>query len=181
MPRLIEQIKQVLTSFAEGERSPALIGGLALAAHHVVRATRDVDFLADADDADRLHRTLLDLGYRCVHRSEDAANYVRNDEGLDLLYAHRPIARRLLAEAEERDTALGRVRVVSAEGLIAFKLQGFVNDPTRGRDLDDIRALLRANRTKLDMAEVARYFRLFEREELLDELIAELDRDRTRD
>lgn len=176
MPRLIDQIKQVLSAFAHGERPPALIGGLALAAHNVVRATRDVDFLADANDAERLHRLLLELGYCCVHRSEDAANYVRDDEGLDLLYAHRPIARRLLAEAEERDTALGRVRVVSAEGLIAFKLQGLVNDPERGRDLDDIRSLLQANRTTLDMSEVAEYFRLFEREELLDELIAELHR-----
>lgn len=142
----------------------------------MVRATRDVAFLADANDTELLHRLLLELGYRCVHRSEDAANYVRDDEGLDLLYAHRPIARRLLAEAEEHDTALGWVRVVRAEGLIAFKLQRLVNDPARGRDLDDIRSLLQANRTTLDMSEVAEYFRLFEREELLDELIAEIDR-----
>lgn len=176
MSRLVDQIKQVLTPFADSKQPPALIGGLALAVHNVVRATRDVDFLADADDADRLHQILLELGYRCIHRSEDAANYVRDDEGLDLLYAHRPIARRLLGEAEERDTGLGRLRVISAEGLIAFKLQGFVNDPSRLRDLDDIRALLQANRTTLDMAEVADYFKLFHQEQLLDELIAELDR-----
>ncbi|MBB5014310.1 nucleotidyltransferase family protein [Rehaibacterium terrae] len=176
MSRLVDQIKQVLAAFADSKQPPALIGGLALAVHNVVRATRDVDFLADADDADRLHRVLLDLGYRCIHRSEDAANYVRDDEGLDLLYAHRPIARRLLAEAEERDTGLGRLRVISAEGLIAFKLQGFANDPSRLRDLDDIRALLQANRATLDMTEVADYFRLFDREQLLDELIAELGR-----
>jgi hypothetical protein len=92
-----------------------LIGGLALAAHQVVRATRDVDFLADADDADRLHDTLLALGYRCVHRSEDAANYLRDDEGLDLLYAHRPVARRLLDEAIEHNTVMGPLRVISAD------------------------------------------------------------------
>ena len=127
MSRLVDQIKQAVGAFAECETPPALIGGLALAVHQVVRATRDVDFLVDAQDADHVHAILLGLGYRCVHRSEDAANYVRGDEGLDVIVARRPIARRLLAEASERATALGPLRVVSAEGLIGFKLQALVN------------------------------------------------------
>lgn len=175
MSRLVEQIQQAVAAFSACKTPPALIGGLALAAHQVVRATRDVDFLVDADDAGRLHGILLDLGYRCVHRSDDAANYLRGDEGLDLLYAHRPVARRLLGEASERATAMGVLRVVSAEGLIGFKLQALVNDPSRSRDLDDIRALLRAQRAKLDLDEVAGYFALFDRKELLDELLAEID------
>jgi hypothetical protein len=151
-----------------------LIGGLALAAHQVVRATSDVDFLVDADDADRVHAILLKLGYRSVHRSDDAANYLRGDEGLDVLYARRPIARRLLADASERSTPLGTLRVVSAEGLIGFKLQALVNNPKRARDLDDIRALLRAQRGRLKMREVREYFALFDRKEMLDELLAEI-------
>jgi hypothetical protein len=62
---------------------------------------------------------------------------------------------------------------VSAEGLVGFKLQAFVNDPGRTQDLEDIRALVRANRSKLDMDEVRSYFRLFEREALLDEILRE--------
>ena len=174
MSRLVEQIKQAVAAFVGCKTTPALIGGLALAAHQVVRATRDVDFLVDADDADRLHCVLLDLGYRCMHRSEDAANYLRGDEGLDLLYARRPIARRLLGEANQHATALGTLRVISAEGLIGFKLQALVNNPSRTRDLDDIRALLRAQRGKLNMAEVHEYFALFDCTELLDELLAQI-------
>jgi hypothetical protein len=173
MPRLVDQIKEALAAFAGIKRPPALIGGLALAAHQVIRATEDVDFLVDAEDADRLHDILIGLGYTCIHRSENAANYVRGDEGLDLLYAHRPIARRLLANAEARDTAMGRLRVISAEGLIAFKLQGYVNDASRVRDLDDIRALFRQHHATLDMGEVKEYFALFGRQELLDELLAQ--------
>jgi hypothetical protein len=179
MSRLVEQIKQAVAAFTGCKTTPALIGGLALAAHQVVRATRDVDFLADADDADRLHDILLGLGYRCVHLSENAANYMRDDEGLDLLYAHRPTARRLLAEATERDTAMGALRVISAEGLIGFKLQALVNDPSRTRDLEDIRALLRVQRGRLNMEEVREYFALFDRQEILDELLAEIANDRT--
>ena len=173
MPRLIDQIREAVAAFVGLQTTPALIGGLALAAHQVVRATRDVDFLVDADDAERLHALLLGLGYQCIHRSEDAANYLRGDEGLDVLYAHRPEARRLLATAQERETGLGRLRVISAEGMVGFKLQGFVNDASRMRDLDDIRALLRANRGTLDMQEVRRYFALFDREPLLDELLVD--------
>jgi hypothetical protein len=106
--------------FSELETPPALIGGLALAAHKVIRATRDVDFLVASTDADRVHALLLALGYQCVHRSADAANYVRGDEGFDLLYAHRPVAADLLRRAEARDMPLGRMRVIGAEGLIGF-------------------------------------------------------------
>jgi hypothetical protein len=65
------------------------------------------------------------------------------------------------------------LKVVSAEGLVGFKLQAFVNDPSRTRDLEDIRALVRANRSTLDMEEPRGYFRLFEREALLDEILLE--------
>lgn len=98
---------------------------------------------------------------------------IGGDERIDLLYAHRPIAKRLLAGAAELDTSLGSVRVISSEGLIGFKLQGLVNDPRRTQDLEDIRALLRANRGHLDLAEVREYFELFDRGSLLDELLRE--------
>lgn len=170
MPNLAEQIREALSTFARNGTRPALIGGLAVVAHQVVRATKDVDFLVEAEAAQKIHDALLDLGYRCLYRSEDAANYVRATEGLDLLYAHRPLARRLLAQATERETPMGRMRIISVEGLIGFKLQGFVNDATRTRDLDDIRALLKIHRDALNMDELREYFALFNQSELLNEL-----------
>ena len=173
--RLGRQIAEVAAAFnAIGARF-ALIGGLALASHKVVRATQDVDLLAEAEKAEEIDAELARMGYRCLYRSADAGNYVRGDERIDLLYASRPIARGLLAHAKELKTALGELRVVSAEGLIGFKLQGLANDPRRTRDLEDIRALLRANHATLDMAEVREYFRLFERDSLLDELLRQID------
>jgi len=169
--RLGGQIAEVTAALREIGADYALIGGLALAPYNVLRATQDVDLLVDADKAEEVDSELLKLGYRCLHRSADAGNYVRSDERVDLLYAHRRVARRLLAEARELETALGDLRVIRAEGLIAFKLQGLVNDSRRTQDLEDIRALLRANLDRLDLAEVRDYFRLFERETLLDELL----------
>jgi hypothetical protein len=171
MLNLAEQIREALAMFARNRTEPALIGGLAVVAHQVVRATKDVDFLVEAEAADKVNDALLDLGYQCLYRSEDAANYVRDTEGLDLLYAHRPLARRLLSQASERETPMGRMRIISVEGLIGFKLQGFVNDGTRTRDLDDIRALLKVHGASLDMVELREYFALFNKPELLNELL----------
>jgi hypothetical protein len=63
------------------------------------------------------------------------------------------------------------MRIISVEGLIGFKLQGFVNDAARTRDLDDIRALLKIHRGSLDMGEIRHYFALFDKPELLHELL----------
>jgi hypothetical protein len=171
MSNLAEQISEALSMFARIGTEPALIGGLAVVAHQVVRATKDVDFLVEAEDANTIHDALLALGYQCLYRSEDAANYVRTTEGLDLLYAHRPLARRLLAQASERITPMGRMRIVNVEGLIGFKLQAFVNDATRTRDIDDIRALLKIHRATLNMDELQAYFVLFNKPDLLHELL----------
>jgi predicted nucleotidyltransferase len=171
LSRLGKQIEEIVRELNSSGIRFALIGGLALASHKVIRATQDVDLLTDAYSAEEINRLLADLGYQCVHRSADAANYLRADERVDFLYASRPVARQLLAAAVEIKTAFGELRVVSAEGLIGFKLQGFVNDPRRTQDLEDIRALIRANRSTLKISEVQEYFRLFDREALLTEIL----------
>ena len=107
------------------------------------------------------------------HRCADAATYLREEERIDLLYASRPAARRLLEGAATLQTSFGTLRVVSPEGLIGFKLQGFINDPRRTQDLEDIRALLRASQATRDLDEVREYFRLFDREAMLEELLHE--------
>ena len=171
--RLGRQFQQAVAALRDADVPVALIGGLALAAHNIVRATQDVDFLADAARADAAGQALEALGYRCIHRSEDAANYLREDQRIDFIFARRPITRRLLAAARPVESSLGTVPVVSREGLIGLKLQAFVNDARRTQDLEDIRALLRAGRSELDLGEVRDYFLLFDREPLLEQLLSE--------
>lgn len=171
--RLGKQITEITSALNGIGVRCALIGGLALASHNVIRATQDIDLLAAAEEAAEIDAELTKLGYRCLHRSADAGNYQRGDERVDFLYASRPIARRLLAGAAEFKSSLGDLRVISKEGLIGFKLQGWVNDPRRTQDLEDIRALFRVHRASLDMTEVREYFLLFNRESLLNELLRE--------
>lgn len=171
LSRLGKQIEELVSTMTSAGAPFALIGGLALAPYRVVRATQDVDLLTDAGMAETIHNALLKLGYRCLHRSADAGNYQRGDERVDLIYAQRPAALRLLASAAPRETPFGTLHVVSAEGLIGLKLQGYVNNPRRTQDLEDIRALIAANREVIDMKEVREYFQLFGMEPLLQELI----------
>ena len=90
-----------------------------------------------------------------------------------MLYARRPLARRLLSQATKLETPLGHLRVVSVEGLIGFKLQGYANDATRTRDLNNIRALVQVqvHRASLDITQLREYFALFDQQKLLHELI----------
>lgn len=168
--RLGKQLSELISALSTAGAPFALIGGLALAPYKVVRATQDIDLLTDSRMAGTIHQVLLDLGYECLHRSADAGNYQRQDERVDLIYAHRPAAMRLLASAGPRQTPFGQLNVVSAEGLIGLKLQAYVNNARRTQDLEDIRALLAANRNALDLEEVRAYFRLFDKESLLQEL-----------
>jgi predicted nucleotidyltransferase len=169
--RLGRQLEEVIASLSKVDARFALIGGLALASHKVIRATQDIDLLTDSEKAEDIDRELIALGYHCLHRSADAGNYLRGDERVDFIYASRPAARGLLSNATTVQTAFGEVRVVSTEGLIGLKLQGFVNNPRRTQDLEDIKALVAANRQALKMDEVREYFRLFDREALLEEIL----------
>lgn len=121
LSRLGRQIEEIVGELNSRGIRFALIGGLALASHKVIRATRDIDLLTDAYSADEVDSLLTTLGYQCIHRSADAANYLRDDERIDFLYASRPVARQLLAAGAEFKTPFGDLRVISAEGLIGLR------------------------------------------------------------
>ena len=80
----------------------------------MVRATTDVGLLVRAEDATAIDALLSKLGYRCIHRGADAANCLRGDERLDMLFAHREIARNLLASAAARHN----IRLFDREPLL---------------------------------------------------------------
>jgi len=149
----------------------ALIGGLALAAHGIPRATMDVDFLVAAERAEALDAVMRARGYRSLQLTPDVANYVSDrakDGRVDVLFARRGYTRAMLARAVERGAS--RVPVVDAADLIGLKVQSSSNDPRRARlDLADIDRLL--DLPEVDLARVREYFSLFEREAQLDDLL----------
>lgn len=81
------QLQESLASLDRVGAVSALIGGLALAPYRVVRATQDIDLLADADEAAVVARAISELGYRCIYRSDDAARFRADAEPATLATA----------------------------------------------------------------------------------------------
>ena len=94
---------------------------------------------------------------------------------MDFLLAHRKPTLDLLATARPRPAFGHELHVVDVEGIVGLKLQALLNDPRRQQDLVDIRALLAAHRKSLELERLRSYFRLFEREAMLDDLLREAE------
>jgi len=176
--RLFDQLRELLSRFEERGIRHALIGGLAVNVHGHSRATHDVDFLIDFDDEVKLHALMLELGYEAIDRRKDVSSYVGGDRRADFLHAHREIGRRLLAGASRVAYGSLELPVVSAEGLLGFKIQAFSDDPRRLKDLADMLEVMRERAATLNWEEVRGYFLTFNREELFDELRRAADPDR---
>jgi hypothetical protein len=172
---LLQQLEEFLAVMRTIDARFALIGGLAMSAHQLPRATQDIDFLLDKTAADQVDAALIALGYQCIHRSEDAANYRRGIQALDFIYAYRARALALLVNTQIRMLGVQVLPVVSVEGLIGLKLQAISNDPRRLQDLVDIRSLVEKHRQSLDLTELYDYFVLFDKAALYQELLGQSD------
>ena len=132
----------------------ALIGGLALAQHGVIRATQDVDLLLSLSQWE-LGAVLTDLqaaGFSFDMRQtirewrEDHITQIElRGVRIDWLEAVLPAFRQVLDEAIVRKIGGRNVKVVSFDGAVVLKLIAF-----REQDKADVRALLVANEGNLE-------------------------------
>ncbi|HEX7914721.1 nucleotidyltransferase domain-containing protein [Rudaea sp.] len=173
--RLFAQLRELHSAMDLAKVSYMLIGGFAVNIHGYVRATHDLDVMVLADDSDLLHDALRKLGYSAIDRRPDLACYFRGNDRLDVLYARRPISQRLLAQARHADLNGLSVPTISAEGLLGLKIQAFSDDPRRIRDLTDMMELVKVNRATMNLDEVRGYFRLFDNESILDDILKSTD------
>jgi hypothetical protein len=171
----------LVEAFDRTQIDAALIGGLALGAVGVGRATQDIDFLIRKEDAPKVRALMQAKGYRLLHESDDVVNYVHAlplGGRVDFLYAHRRYARAMLERAAPQEAFGGqlRVKVVRVEDQIGLKVQSSANDPSRyHQDMADIEALMRAHREGLDYALIGEYFTLFDRTAELNALRQRMD------
>jgi len=153
-----------------------LIGGFALGAQGVVRATVDIDFLVHRDDMASVHLIMHELGYKCNHQTENVSQFISPLKvfgEVDFLHAFREISVGMINRAEEKMifNETFAVRVLKVEDLIGLKVQAMANDEGRKAiDLADIEALVALHKTSLDWNTVEEYFSLFGFEKLFAEL-----------
>ena len=169
--QLIAQLREVATALREAGIRHLLIGGVAVNIHGYLRATRDLDLMLLIEDADVAHALFTRLGYETLERRPDLASYVRGTARLDVIYARRPISRGLLERPQEAEFEGLKLPVISLEGLLGLKIQAFSDDKRRLGDLKDMIELVKARHNDLDLDEVRSYFRLFDQERVLDDIL----------
>lgn len=176
---LLRTLRHVAAVFDGAGFGFALIGGVALAARGVPRATADVDLLLAVEDTPAAVAGLATLGYRIVHESLEVVQLEAPATGLvpvDILMARRAPSRGMLVRAERihvlSDLA---IPVAQTEDLIGLKVQAACNDPARAlQDWADVVALVQAANTagrSLDRARIAAYLEVFGQSAKLDALL----------
>lgn len=169
-------IKNLLSKFKKEGVRYALIGGFALGAHGVSRATMDIDFLVHRDDVPKIDKIMKELGYECRYKTENVSQYfspLKIFGSVDFLHAFRELSVGMLERSEEisilNDTVT--VKVANVEDLIGLKIQAMANDESRKTaDLADIELLLAQNSKLLDWELVEKYFSMFGFHEVFSKL-----------
>jgi len=146
----------------------AIIGGFALAAHGVVRATQDIDLLIDGSKRADAAKALLAAGFTSIHETSEVSHFGGAGQ-LDVLWANRLPTQQMLQSA--KIVLNFPVPVVNAEDLIGLKIQAYKNDPKREfQDKADILALLDRNRA-LNLQTIRKYADIFGEWPAIEELI----------
>lgn len=145
----------------------ALIGGFALGAHGIARATADIDFLVDGSFRDEVIKQFKAKGFALTFDSKEILQF-SGPGHVDVLLAQRPLSKAMIKNAK-LSTDL-RVPVAAAEDLIGLKIQAYCNDISREwRDKADIVDIIRTKKD-LDWQKVKKYASLFQKEQELDDL-----------
>ena len=170
----IEGVATLLAEFFDKhQRRYAAIGGYALVAHGILRATFDMDWVVEDDSQDELVGFLEALGYETLHRSSGYSNHLHPDVDLgriDFVYVDERTANEIFNSSEKKEILEGvEVLVPRPEHLVAMKVRAIKNDPDRKlQDLADVRAL--AQLSGVDTEEIRAYFDKLGLAELYEEV-----------
>ncbi len=167
----------LLQRFAEQHVRYGLMGGFALGLWGAARSTVDLDLLVHRDDVGKIDAVMKELGYECRFRSENVSQYVSPLKvfgEVDFLHAFREASLDMLDRAVEKRIFNDElaIRVLLPEDLVGLKLQAIKNDPKRKeQDAADIRALLAAQKDRIEMSVIDGYAELLDAQQLLKEIV----------
>lgn len=166
----------LIADFERERLDYALIGGFAMGALGIVRATMDLDFLVKKDQLGPLREIMRSRGYRMVHSSEDVSQFVSDLKlfgAVDFLHAYRPLSLQMLGRSTRRPIFNGKyqIPVLQPEDIIGLKVQSLANNPDRlEMDSADIILLLKRFSGNLDWNRMEGYFALFGKDLMFKDL-----------
>lgn len=124
-----------------------LVGGLSLLAHHVERATGDIDFFCKNTAKGQVQGILSGIGYSVMH--ENPALFVRYHKSgrrvVDFIFVGEDTYNQLEEASFEAEISGVQVSVPCLDHLLAMKLFSVSQSSTRGKDLGDILSLIANN------------------------------------
>jgi hypothetical protein len=176
-------LKTLFRRFSEAGVEAALSGGLALSTMGVFRFTKDIDFVVLEEWIGAVEAIMTELGYeKQDFSSAEILSFISPLKVLgqvDFLVARRTYSRAMVKRAREMPVMDGEVRmkVLLIEDVIGLKLQALANDPKNRYAVDapDIQRLLKLHGSRLNIALVREYFRLFQKEDLLNEWLGDIE------
>ncbi len=174
---LKEVLKTLIAKFHEQEIDFVLSGGLALSTMDIFRFTKDIDFLISEESKTAVDKVMTELGYvRQDFSTDEIVSYLSPLKvfgQIDFLLARRKYTKAMMERASEQVIFREeyKVKTLIPEDLIGLKIQAISNDPENRYYIDapDIQRLIALNKDKMDMKLVREYFRIFDKEDLLDE------------
>jgi hypothetical protein len=180
---LKEVLKILIYRFQKDNIDFVLAGGLALSTMGIFRFTKDIDFLVSEEAKDKIDDIMKDLSYEKQDFSnEEIFSFLLPLKELgqvDYLFARRKYTRAMIKRAKKRAIFDGEfdVKTLLPEDLIGLKIQAISNDPKNRFVVDslDIRKILQTKINEIDIELVKEYFKLFNKEALLNEWLNEIE------
>ena len=177
---LKEVLKTLIAKFGEQEIDFALSGGLALSTMNIFRFTKDIDFLVPEESRTNINKIMIELGYELQDFSTDEIisylSPLKVFGQVDFLLARRKYTKAMMKRAVKKEIFRGEyaVKTLLPEDLIGLKIQAISNDPKNRYLIDapDIQRLIALHQDKMDMELVREYFKIFGKEDLLDEWLS---------
>ena len=180
---LKEVLRTLIARFHQRKIDFALSGGLALSTMGIVRFTKDIDFIVPEESKETIHEIMTELGYEKQDFStEEIVSYfspLKVFGQVDFLLARRRYTKAMMQRARRSPIFDGEFAVKTSlpEDLVGLKIQAIANDPQNRYMIDapDIQRILSLYKDRMDMGLVREYFRLFDKEALLDEWLDEVE------
>lgn len=177
---LKEVLRILISRFNEQGIEFILSGGLALSTMNIFRFTKDIDFLIYEESKGSVHKIMVDLGYEIQDfGSSEILSYwspLKFFGQVDFLMAKRKYTKAMMRRAKNQKIFDGEleVRAICPEDLIGLKIQAISNDPETRFPIDasDIQTLLSLHKDNLHMRLIREYFKIFDKEDLLNEWLS---------
>jgi len=179
---LKEVLKTLINKFYERKIDFVLSGGLALSTMSIFRFTKDIDFVVPEESKATIHDIMTGIGYeRQDFSSDEIVSYLSPLKvfgQVDFLFARRKYTKAMIQRAVKMTVFEGEynVKTLLPEDLIGLKIQAISNDPENRYLIDapDIQRLLALHQDKMDMKLIREYFKIFDKEHLLDEWLDDI-------